>query len=629
VITNGRPANGAIRTRLVRTLGASILLVSVLAVVTLGLVIETLGSLSRETSTLTNVLGTEEDLKVAILTQETFAFDYALSRSEGPLDELRQARSHELDAYGELSRLLPEDTAVLDAARHVREASSAWQTGWLEPYLNNISEGRSVDEIRALAASEELFAPAEDALSGLEDLITARHVAALDRVQVAIRNITAVIVPFAVVTTVALVMLGIWLVRTISGPLQRLDHTAQALISGEEVTFVPERDDEIGSLARVLERLRVDARERYGVAMSEAERAATFNRLADLTSFARDETELIGVAVRTLRRIAQSSRGDILLVNNSTNRLVVSAAWGDDAPAVGSIADVDRIDRCPGIRRATAFLAEDLSDDMEVHCPVHPAETGSLLCLPMQALGNTVGVIHLERPERQAYRNEDLVLAARVAEQVALAIANARLMRTMESLAMTDPLTGLRNARFFDSHLEQELAVSDREKQPVGLIMLDVDHFKRFNDDFGHPAGDEALRTLARVLRSTVRASDVVARYGGEEFILALRNAGTDQAVEVAEKIRAAVEQSIVEIGPGRYGRITASFGVVSTDVHHLDQKQLLSLVDAALYAAKEAGRNRVEAASVEAGSPRAVRRRAASRLRPVPLAAGESRSAG
>ena len=127
--------------------------------------------------------------------------------------------------------------------------------------------------------------------------------------------------------------------------------------------------------------------------------------------------------------------------------------------------------------------------------------------------------------------------------------------------------------------------------------MLDLDHFKDFNDTYGHPAGDEALRTFARVLGASIRSSDVAARYGGEEFVVALHHAGLDDAQRVAEKIRASVEQMVVEIGPGRYGRITASLGVASTETQVHELRALVAMADAALYRAKESGRNRVEVA--------------------------------
>jgi diguanylate cyclase (GGDEF)-like protein len=176
-------------------------------------------------------------------------------------------------------------------------------------------------------------------------------------------------------------------------------------------------------------------------------------------------------------------------------------------------------------------------------------------------------------------------------------MANARLMKTMEGQAMSDSLTGLANARFFDPYLEQELEAARRDQQPLSLVMIDIDHFKDFNDTYGHPAGDEALRTFARVLGSSIRASDVAARYGGEEFIIALRHASAEDAGRLAEKVRLAVEQMVIELGPGRYARITASFGVASTEQHVNDPKALVSLADAALYRAKEAGRNRIELA--------------------------------
>jgi diguanylate cyclase (GGDEF)-like protein len=229
----------------------------------------------------------------------------------------------------------------------------------------------------------------------------------------------------------------------------------------------------------------------------------------------------------------------------------------------------------------------------------------------LTALGKTIGVIHLERAKKGGFSGSEVETAARVAEHVALAIANARLMRTMEGLAMTDQLTGLRNARFFDPYLEQELAAAERDRTELAVVMIDLDHFKQFNDDHGHPAGDEALRVFSRVVRSLVRDSDVVSRYGGEEFILAFRGAGLAEAEMKAEMLRQAIEQTVIEIGPGRYARMTASFGVAATERKPIDRKSLVSLADAALYRAKERGRNRVETApSAEADLEAAANRR-------------------
>jgi diguanylate cyclase (GGDEF)-like protein len=208
----------------------------------------------------------------------------------------------------------------------------------------------------------------------------------------------------------------------------------------------------------------------------------------------------------------------------------------------------------------------------------------------------------MESAGAAAFAPEALALVTRVAENVGLAMANARLMRTMEGQAMTDSLTGLHNTRFFDPYLEQELEAAQRDQQPLSVLMIDVDHFKAFNDTHGHPAGDEALRAFARVIGGSIRASDLAARYGGEEFIVALRHVGSEEALVVAEKLRTAVEQMVVELGPGRYARLTASFGTATTSPYVQDQKSLVALADAALYRAKEGGRNRVESAPIAAG---------------------------
>ncbi|MDP9467841.1 MAG: sensor domain-containing diguanylate cyclase [Chloroflexota bacterium] len=557
-----------------------------------------IGSVDHRTETVQQMAEIDKRLRLAILGQETFLLDFALTGSDRALVEFDAAAEEEFSAYIQLAQFAAGDREVAGASTNVRTRMTVWRETWAEPFLRSgISDPAGLEA--ALQAGDRFFLPVEDALTSLDQVIARRFDATSADLSGPVSSLMSILVPLSVGLFLVLAVGGAWLIQSISGPLQRLNRTAEAIVSGGEATFIAEQDDEIGGLAIALERLRVDAQERYRDARVEAETAATFNQLAELTSFANDEATLVEAATRVLERIAPSPRGEVSLLNNSTNKLVVSASWGDGGREVGSTADVDRIDRCPGIRRATAYVADDLSDDLTVRCPVHPALSGTVVCLPMPALGAFVGVIHLERSAANSFDPLTVQSAARTAEQVALAIANARLMKTMEGLAMTDPLTGLHNARFFDAYLENQYVLAEREQEPIGLIMLDVDNFKKFNDNYGHPAGDEALRTVSRAMRSTIRAADVVARYGGEEFIVALHRAKLDDVKVIAEKLRVAVEQAVVEIGPGRYGRLTISLGVVSTDVHHVDQKRLVSLADAALYRAKAGGRNRVEIAPV------------------------------
>lgn len=535
-------------------------------------------------------------LETSLFTQETFVFDYALSGRVEAVDEFDDATAAEAEAHSKLRALSADLPLILASSVAAHDAAVAWREEFAEPFLRSGTTGGAGAGREVVTASETLFLPAEARLAALADELDAHRASAYAQIDAAIPRLASIIVPVGLLMTMLLATLGVWLTRSISGPLARLNQTVEALVGGEAVSFQPERDDELGALAEALERLRIDAGQRYDVARLDGEHAATFNQLAELTSFARDEVELVNAACRAIQRLVPTIGGDILLANPSQNRLTVGVAWGDDVPEAGSLINVDRIDRCPGIRRSSAFVAPDLADDMAVRCPAHPAAIGAVACVPMLALGKIVGVIHLESTRADAFDSEALPLVTRVAENVGLAMANARLMRTMEGQAMTDPLTGLRNTRFFDPYLEQELEAARRDQQPLSVLMIDFDHFKAFNDTHGHPAGDEALRAFARVIGGSIRASDVAARYGGEEFIVALRHADIEEAQAIAEKLRAAVEQMVVELGPGRYARITASFGVASTSPHVQDQKSLVSLADAALYRAKEGGRNRVEA---------------------------------
>ncbi|HEY0840930.1 MAG TPA: GAF domain-containing protein, partial [Vulgatibacter sp.] len=197
-----------------------------------------------------------------------------------------------------------------------------------------------------------------------------------------------------------------------------------------------------------------------------------FGRLSEQLSFAAEEEVLIRSGVAALRRLVASDSGDVLLANASQDRLVVASAWGatpgDVGEAVGELAPV----RCLGIRRGSVYSVSDAADELMLPCPAHPVERGSLLWVPMLALGQTIGVVHLEAAARDAFNADDERQAARVAEQVALAIANARLIKTMESMALTDPLTRLHNARFFDPFLDRELASAQRDGRPLGVILI-------------------------------------------------------------------------------------------------------------------------------------------------------------
>lgn len=219
------------------------------------------------------------------------------------------------------------------------------------------------------------------------------------------------------------------------------------------------------------------------------------------------------------------------------------------------------------------------------------------MCVPLTALGETVGAVHLSWTAKDALPISMRATISRLAEHTALSIGNRRLVYALQGMANTDARTDLPNSRAFDERVESAL---DRRGpgRTDAILMLDLDHFKDFNDRYGHPAGDEALRAFAGVLRSTVRETDVAARYGGEEFAVYLPDVDLSGAVEIAERIRAHSEATIVAIGPGSTARISVSIGVAISPMDGSDRITLLHAADQALYRAKQAGRNRVATTS-------------------------------
>jgi diguanylate cyclase (GGDEF)-like protein len=174
--------------------------------------------------------------------------------------------------------------------------------------------------------------------------------------------------------------------------------------------------------------------------------------------------------------------------------------------------------------------------------------------------------------------------------------------RQLEELAVTDGLTGLRNARYFHARLAEERAEAERSGRPMAVVVLDLDHFKRVNDEYGHPVGDGVLVNAARAIASITRLGETEARVGGEEFALLLPDSTGAEAREVAERVRAAIAENETPI-PGRDGatiRITASAGVASTAEHpSASVQEIYRITDEALYRAKREGRNRTVVADV------------------------------
>lgn len=221
--------------------------------------------------------------------------------------------------------------------------------------------------------------------------------------------------------------------------------------------------------------------------------------------------------------------------------------------------------------------------DVEVVCPLFLND-------------NIVGLLSLGRNlKEEKYDDNSLEILGIMANMLAVGVNNSNMYEHIKALSYTDGMTGLHNYRFFRLRIKEEMSRTRREGSFISLLIMDVDHFKNYNDTLGHPAGDDVLREVSSILKKSVRDNDIVARYGGEEFAIILPGADKEGASSLAERIRAKVEETAFhkeEVQPN--GKITISMGIATFPEDAVTEDDLISNADKALYHAKNTGRNKV-----------------------------------
>jgi len=220
--------------------------------------------------------------------------------------------------------------------------------------------------------------------------------------------------------------------------------------------------------------------------------------------------------------------------------------------------------------------------------------TRSVMLVPMVTHGKITGVLLAESPQEGAFAEKDLKILSVVARSAGMALENATLHRKMEELTVTDELTGIFNYRYFNAKLKEEQRRADRYDLPLSMIMLDIDWFKKFNDNYGHEVGNIVLKGITGVVKRCIRDVDIFARYGGEEFVIILPQTPQDEVTKIGERIRQQIESSVFGGGDIPELKVTVSVGVTSFPENGKPNEELLSVVDQALYRAKGSGKNMV-----------------------------------
>lgn len=329
------------------------------------------------------------------------------------------------------------------------------------------------------------------------------------------------------------------------------------------------------------------------VAVADLERSVLVNEMAHCLQAAMVVEELYRIVGRFAPRLFPGNSGALCVIDSSRNLIEAVAMWGEMSACEPVFSPED----CWALREGRVHLVRDPKTGLV--CP-HGVGNGQYaqICVPMMAQSAMLGFLHLQErrngPSGEPFTQSQLQLLQIVAEEIALSLANVGLREVLRQQAFRDSLTGLYNRRFLLEALGIELSRARRKRWPVGLVMIDVDDFKVFNDTYGHAAGDFLLRAVATSLQSSIRSNDVLCRYGGDEFSLMMPEASLEHALKWAGKWRSATKHLSIEWDGKTLPCPTVSMGVAAYPACPTSEA-LFREADSALYAAKADGRDQVK----------------------------------
>ncbi len=323
--------------------------------------------------------------------------------------------------------------------------------------------------------------------------------------------------------------------------------------------------------------------------IQEAEEGRTrvelLSELAKVLHSSADAKELAGAIDHVLPSLFPEASGSVYSFRSSRNVLELAAFW----PNTYSPPAVIEPSQCWALRRGAAHWSPSQGTQRCAHLP----GAAEALCVDMRAAAEEVGVVSIELPSSGRSSGLERILQA-TAGQIALALSNLRLRDELRDQSIRDPLTGLFNRRYLEESAEREIARARRHKGTLSLAIFDLDHFKTFNDRFGHLAGDVVLKEFAALLSSSHRDEDLACRFGGEEFVILLPDAATEAATKRAEQIRHGTESLEIQYRGQLLGPFTVSGGIAGYPRDGSTLSDLIRRADEALYRAKSEGRNRI-----------------------------------
>jgi diguanylate cyclase (GGDEF)-like protein len=532
-----------------------------------------------------------EILKTAV-DAETGERGFAITADDAFLSPYRQAVAAFDHAVWELDDLVGDNPEQRRRVAELGAEFHRWRNEVAEPVIAVTRQGElGMNAARALIKSgrgksvlDHIRITSGKIIETEEGLLRAAQGRAMEARSLA----TAFLVAAAGVLLVAIAV-AYRIALAIARKAALVASTADKIAGGDLTVRAPVAagQDELDATGQALNRMaeRLDSRARESDQMS---------RLREVLEVCKDMDEVRGAVGRLGPRIIGVDRGELFLLNASRTVLLRDLAWGDALSQSQST-----LEECWALRRGQPHHYDGPDGDV-LPCPHLLEQDLATTCIPLAAQGETLGFFCLRGLGEGERRGDQLRVATVMAEILSLTAANLRLRTSLHEQAIRDPLTGLYNRRFLEEGATREMIRAARSKQPMSLVALDVDHFKKFNDTHGHPAGDALLRELAARLSSAFRASDILCRIGGEEFAALLPDCSLENAAMRAEAVRAAVRSIVVQVNGSPIGGISVSLGIAVYPDHGANLAGLLSMADQALYRSKRDGRDRVTIAASE-----------------------------
>lgn len=511
------------------------------------------------------VLGQIEAVRSALERTESAARAFRLSADEAIEAEYQALRPLAVQRVDVLADLVADNPPQLQRARalarlvrnrlvSVDAAVDTHRRGDAER-ANRMMLGTGIPQARRIAA-------AADTMASFERRLLAEREATRSFDAVLLSSVVAI----GFVFSLAMLCLLLWLVARENQRSNGLEREARDALANLQA--------------------QTDQRERL------AEQRRVLGSFAGLLHTCQSVDEAVAITGNALAQLVPGGTGVCYAMRASQNLLEARPLFGTrevDYP------EVMRPDQCWALRRGQVHVYRTGAPTAICeHLAPLPAEMSCGACVPLASQGTVLGMLHVSNGSGTALIELEQAAVESIAEHLALVLYSLELRESLRVQSLRDPLTALYNRRYLEESLPREAERCERRGRPLSLLMLDVDHFKRFNDEHGHGAGDALLTGIGQVLGEVTRGEDIACRYGGEEFIVVMPEADIDQALMRAEQIREAIADVRVTYMRRELGPVTASIGVHQLRPGLDSSESLMAAADQALYVAKAAGRNRV-----------------------------------